>query len=162
MCKRFFTNTDYEEYSIQRDKAIESLLKAHNATFHAYKDHVIFHKNEVLRNNNEPYTIFTPYSKRWLEKLNTFYLKSYPTKKYHNNFYRQSFQPIPFLSSIGFKPVNKPFPSKILQQQILQQYELMRDFPGREGTSKLSVHLRFGTISIRQVAAQAQHVSNVF
>ena len=75
--QRVFANEDYEQYAIDRDNGISTLLKKHNAELKLYKDQVIFSKNEVVKENDEPYTIFTPYSKKWLAKLNNFYLKSF-------------------------------------------------------------------------------------
>jgi len=77
-----YTNHDYEPYAKTRDEAVVKLLGKHNIQFKTYKDQVIFEKNEVTRDHGKPYTVFTPYSKKWKQKLNGFYLKSYPTEKY--------------------------------------------------------------------------------
>src|ERR1700743_3192831 len=81
-----YTNTDYEPYATERDEGIKQLLTAKNIPFHSYKDQVIFEKNEVLKDDGKPYTIFTPYSRKWHAAVNDFYLRSYPTKKYFRNF----------------------------------------------------------------------------
>ena len=93
-----FTNHDYEPYAIKRDKNISDFLKSKNIGFRTYKDHVIFEKKEVVKNDGQPYTVFTPYSRKWKEKLFSkiiknnsgagisFYLKPYPCKKYFSNF----------------------------------------------------------------------------
>jgi deoxyribodipyrimidine photo-lyase len=83
---KVFANEDYEQYAIDRDKEIASLLKEHDAELKLYKDQVVFSKNEILKDDAQPYTVFTPYSKKWLARLNEFYLESYPTKKYFKIF----------------------------------------------------------------------------
>jgi len=85
--EKVFTNYDYEAYAIDRDNAIATLLSEHNATLHTYKDQVIFDKQEVIKDDGKPYTVFTPYSKRWKATLKGFHLKSYPTEKYFANFF---------------------------------------------------------------------------
>jgi len=157
-----FTNEDYEQYAIDRDKEIGSLLQKHNATLKSYKDQVIFSKDEVLKDNGEPYTIYTPYSKKWLSQLTEFYLSPYPTKKYFKNFYKQEAHRIPSLKSIGFEETGKPFPPKTIEDDLIKDYKETRDFPGIKGTSRLSVHLRFGTISIRDLAAKAKELSSTY
>ncbi|MGI8952390.1 MAG: cryptochrome/photolyase family protein [Chitinophagaceae bacterium] len=157
-----YTNEDYEQYAIDRDKEVENLLKNYGANFYSYKDQVIFSKDEIVKDNGEPYTIFTPYSKKWKAKLNDFYLKFYSTENFFNNFYKQVPQEIPSLNSMGFEKVNKPFPSKGLEKELIKKYDKSRNFPGIEGTSKLSVHLRFGTISIRNLAVKAKQLNDVF
>ena len=160
--QKVFANEDYEQYAIDRDKEIGSLLKDHKAELKLYKDQVIFSKGEIVKDNGEPYTVFTPYSKKWLFKLNKFYLRSYPTKKYFKNFYKQDPHRIPSLTSMGFEEVGKPFPSKTINDDLLKDYKQTRDFPGIQGTSRLSIHLRFGTISIRELAAKAKEISSTY
>lgn len=157
-----FANEDYEQYAIDRDKEIASLLEKHRAELKLYKDQVIFAKDEVVKDNGEPYTVFTPYSKKWLAKLADFYLKSYPAKKYYKNFHKEKKHRIPSLKSMGFKETRKDFPSSRAQPGLLKDYKQTRDFPGIHGTSRLGVHLRFGTISIRQLATKAQQHSSVY
>jgi deoxyribodipyrimidine photo-lyase len=160
--QKVFTNEDYEQYAIDRDAAITSLLKKHDAALKSYKDHVIFSKDEVVKDSGEPYTIFTPYSKRWLAKLDAFYLKSYPAKKYFKNFYKDEPQRIPSLESMGFEKAGKPFPSKKIPVDIIKDYKNTRDLPGIDGTSRMSVHLRFGTLSIRKLASTAKELSSTY
>ncbi|HEX8277947.1 MAG TPA: deoxyribodipyrimidine photo-lyase [Segetibacter sp.] len=158
-----FTNHDYEPYAKERDGEIKIILQEAGVPLHTYKDQVIFEKGEVLKDTGDPYTIFTPYSRKWKEKLNRFFLSSYPVKKYSENFYRQPPVPIPGLSGIGFLDAGYPFPSKELQHEIIKKYNDTRDFPGFEnGTSRLGVHLRFGTVSIRQLAATAIKINETY
>lgn len=160
--EKVFTNHDYEQYAIDRDAAISLLLKEHGATLHTYKDQVIFEKEEVMKDDGSPYTIFTPYSKKWKATLNDFYLKSYPTEKYFDNFYKQAPVNIPSLQSIGFEKTIEAFPAKKVKKEILQHYKENREYPGIPGTSRLSVHLRFGTISVRKLAAAARSLNETF
>ena len=132
------------------------MLNAHGAALETYKDQVIFEKDEVVKDDGKPYTVFTPYSHKWKAALNEFYLKSYPAKSYFSNFYKQSKVDIPSLKSMGFEQVDKPFPSKQLNEEAVKKYSENRNFPSLEnGTSKIGVHLRFGTVSIRELARKA-------
>jgi deoxyribodipyrimidine photo-lyase len=161
--EQVFTNDDYEPYAKERDGKIKNILQNAGVSFHIYKDQVIFEKSEVLKDNGEPYTVFTPYSRRWKEKLSPFFLSSYPVKKYYNNFYSQAPKQIPELTDMGFKNTAYPFPSKELQDEIIKKYGDTRDFPGiKNGTSRLGVHLRFGTISIREVASIANSLNTTY
>ena len=157
-----YANEDYEQYAIDRDKEIDALLKAKNAELRLFKDQVIFAKNEIVKDNGEPYTVFTPYSKKWLSVVKPFYLKAYPTKKYFSNFYKHTTQKIPSLESLGFEATNKPFPGKIVDEALIKNYKETRDIPAINGTSRMSVHLRFGTISIRELASQAKQLSGTY
>lgn len=157
-----FTNRDYETYAKDRDQSISGLLAEHGIGFQAYKDQAIFDHEEVLTGNKTPYTVFTPYSRRWLDKLNDFYLRSYPAEVYFNNFLHIESQPIPSLAEIGFQETNKIFPQAFVNDSQLLTYQQTRDFPAQPGTSELSIHLRFGTISIRELARQAKATSATF
>jgi len=161
--EKVFTNHDYEPYAAERDGKVKDLLQQKSASFHTYKDQLIFEKNEVVKDNNEPYTVFTPYSKRWKAKLDDFFLSSYPNKKYFKNFHQQKPHEIPSLESMGFGKAIDSFPSKELKEEIIQKYAATRDFPGVEnGTSRLGVHLRFGTVSIREIARLARSLNETF
>lgn len=159
---KVFTNHDYEPYAIKRDAAITQLLQAAGVSFHSFKDQVIFEKNEVLKDDRKPYTVFTPYSRRWKATVNDFYLQSYPNKKYFGNFFKQLPKSIPSLEQMNFKISGLPFPGKEWQGAIIRNYKEQRDIPSIQGTSRLSVHLRFGTISIRALAAEAGALNETF
>jgi deoxyribodipyrimidine photo-lyase len=157
-----YTNHDYELYAKDRDEAVRILLKEHSIPLHTFKDQVIFEKNEVVKDDGKPYTVFTPYSKRWLATLNDFYEKSYPNRHYFRNFYQQPPISLPSLRKIGFQSVDQPFPSTELKNALLATYKEQRDIPSLQGTTRLGVHLRFGTISIRRVLQATKPLSATF
>ncbi len=154
-----YTNHDYEPYAMTRDRGIRDFLEGKQIAFHTYKDQVIFEKDEVVKDNKEPYTVFTPYSRKWKEKLNAFYLKPYPTEKYHHHFYQQPARPLFSLQDIGFKSAPPGTLPAQLDEEIARHYDTTRDFPAVAGTTRLGVHLRFGTVSIRRLAARAQELN---
>ena len=157
-----FTNHDYEPYAISRDEAIRDYLFSKNITLHTFKDQVIFERNEVLKDDGTPYVVWTPYSKKWKEKLNEFYLKSYPVYDYSGNFLSLPAAPMPSLTEIGFEDTNDDFPTPVLNDELIRNYQNTRDFPAIAGTSRLSVHLRFGTVSIREITRQAKFLNEKF
>ncbi len=157
-----FTNSDYEPYAKARDGAIADILKKAGAQLHTYKDQVIFEKEEVMKEDGTPYSVYSPYSRKWLAKLNDFYLKPYEIDKYTGQFFKHEPQQIPSLGSMGFNHVDKPFPSKELHEEIVSKYGDERNFPGKNSTSKLGVHLRFGTVSIRDIAGRSRRISASF
>lgn len=154
-----YTNHDYEPYAIGRDKEIEELLSAKGIAFYTFKDQVIFEKDEVLKDNGEPYTVFTPYSKKWKAKLNNFYTEPYPTEKYFDNLYRQAPVNIPALEDMGFMATDLDDTEPLLSREIAADYHNTRDIPAIQGTTRLSIHLRFGTISIRKLVAEVQTIN---
>ena len=161
--EKVFTNHDYEPYATERDSEIEDLFQHHNISFHTYKDQVIFDKDEVLKDDQKPYTVFTPYSRKWKEKLNDFYLSSYPCRKYFKNFLQLPQKPVPTLQSMGFEVIDYPIPSKELKTEIVKKYDKTRDIPGNDkGTSRMGIHLRFGTVSIRKLATLAKELNSTY
>lgn len=155
--KKVLTNRDYEPYALERDKSIYEFLQGQNIAFSGSKDHVIFEKNEVLKADGTPYTIFTPYSRKWKETLTDFFLSKYPTEKYTHNLTKTLTTPIPTLKEMGFESQQiVDFPSKTIPTKIISTYNDTRDIPSILGTSRLSLHLRFGTISIRSLAREAR------
>lgn len=149
---KVYTNHDYEPYALQRDEEIKTLLNQKGVEFISFKDQCVFEKSEVTKDDGKPYTVFTPYSVKWKKTLKPFYYKSFPTEKYFNNFFKQNRQIIPSLEELGFKKTDIKFVAPLAPNaQLLQKYKLQRDFPAIEGTSRLSMHLRFGTVSIRQL-----------
>lgn len=157
-----YTNHDYERYAIERDKRVGELLNAKGIGFYTYKDQVIFEKNEVLTGSKTPYTVFTPYSKKWKEQLNNFYIKSYSTETGFKNFLQIDSLPIPTLEEMGFFETGTEFPEKFIDENLIAKYEEHRDIPSMRGTTRLSVHLRFGTVSVRELVQKALRLNQTW
>jgi deoxyribodipyrimidine photo-lyase len=155
-----FLNKDYEPYAIKRDLAIETLTKENNATFYSFKDQVIFEEKEITKADGLPYTIYTPYKNKWLEKYKSIApIAAYDTENYFSNFYQSQFD-FPSLEEIGFEESNiKVKPHNLTQ---IANYHETRDFPAVDSTSYLSPHLRFGTVSIRKLVNWAVRKNDVF
>lgn len=152
-----YANHDYEPLAIKRDELIAEKLKKHGIDLKTYKDQVIFDKDEVVKDNGEPYTIYTPYMRKWHQKLKPFYIRSYPTEKYLHNLLRYKGHTIPSLKEIGFDKNAMEFPDRHYEK-VIKDYAQTRDIPGIKGTSHVGLHLRFGTVSIRELAHKAnQH-----
>jgi deoxyribodipyrimidine photo-lyase len=154
-----FTNRDYEPYAIKRDEEIFGFLKEQGIRFSSYKDQVIFEKQEVLKPDGRPYTIFTPYSKTWKSKLRPESLSSFPSEENFSSFLKT--RPFRFhtLKEIGFNHVDYAVPAILIDPSIISNYHNTRNIPSVNGTSRLSVHLRFGTVSIRQLVRAAMELN---
>ena len=157
---RIYTNHDYERYGLDRDAAVSSLAKEKGVDFRTYKDQVVFEKDEVLSGAGTPYTVFTPYSRKWKALLAESILPNYPSSA-SINYVSETFN-IPSLKDIGFQPSGLLFPQSIVADELIKSYAQDRDFPAKPGTSRISVHLRFGTVSIRSLVRQAFGKSEVW
>lgn len=148
-----FCNRDYEPQAIKRDTEMHHFFSEQNIPFKAYKDQVIFDKNEVLKNDGTPYTVYTPYSKKWKERLMAEHYKPYQTD--FLNFLKQDFKEIHSLKEIGFEKTDMIFETPKLDISIIKEYDKYRDYPALQGTTQLGIALRFGTISVRKCVAFA-------
>ncbi len=158
-----FVNHDYEPSAIARDEKIKKLSEKKGVGFRSFKDQVIFEKSEVLSGQMKPYTVYTPYKKKWLESLSPFYLKPYPTEKFFENLAKKSKSlETPSLKEMGFERVNLQYPSVKPPLKIIDHYDKTRDFPAIQGTSLLGIHLRFGTISVRELAVLAKEHNQTY
>jgi deoxyribodipyrimidine photo-lyase len=156
-------NHDYDPYSCARDQKVAELCRQQGVYLATYKDHVIREKDEVLsKSKNAPYTVFTPYSKAWHKSLETNAFAPYPTGDFHQHFHRYQAPPLPELPEMGFQEYTGDFPPLGVSNALLHQYEAARDYPAENATSRQGVHLRFGTLSPRALAAQAQKHSHAF
>jgi deoxyribodipyrimidine photo-lyase len=171
-----YSNVDYEPLTIERDKKVAKTLAKHDIAFHQFKDQVIFEKDEVLSLAGKPYSVFTPYKNAHLKKLNEdladFYLKPYPVDSYMHNLAKVTSADLISLESMGFArtnlaamrlPTGMRGGKQLLEdfEERMHQYKDARNFPAVKGVSYLSVHLRFGTVSIRHLARTAWNmVSN--
>lgn len=165
-----YANRDYEPLAIARDEQVAQALLGEERTLHLFKDQVLFEQDEILTQTGKPYGVFTPYKRAHLAKLNAFYLKAYPVQRYLSNLASMPAAAMPSLESLGFsrtnlKSMRLPTGMAGAQQlfhdflQRIEDYEQARNYPAIKGVSYLSVHLRFGTISIRQLAQAAWQLS---
>ncbi len=152
--KAVYANHDYEPYARKRDEAVSEILNANNIDFKTFKDQVIFEKDEVVKDDGQPYVVYTPYMKRWKTSFT-----QQPVKQHHSEkkLDRIASHPYPFLSleDIGFTAsAIEPEPFDV-SSKLINNYQDTRNFPAIDGTSRLSPYLRFGTVSIREVVKKA-------
>lgn len=169
------SNADWEPYAKERDRTIELLCLQHQVPFRQWKDHVVFSGQEVLKDDGNPYTVFTPYSRKWKQKLWTnasgypvtnakdiHALKAFDSAVSFSNTVKIKNEKIPTLKEMGFSRSAIIIPPREVPQGIVKNYDKTRDFPAIEGTSKLGIHFRFGTISIREKARKALSLNETF
>lgn len=153
-----YANRDYEPYAIERDRAVARTLERHGIPLKLSKDHVVFDTDEVVKDDGAPYTIFTPYMRKWKARLDDTDLQAAASADRLDNIYHMTPNRLPSLADLGFSATDAQFPPNSVNDEILQRYHETRDVPSIRGTSRLSVHLRFGTLSIRRLATAAlQH-----
>ena len=172
-----YTNHDYEPYAKKRDKMVSSLFSEKDIPFKTYKDHVIFEKDEVVKGDGDPYVVFTPYSKIWKKKLESrmventadketdkisYYFKPYPNKKYFKHLFQTKPAKIITLKEMGFASADQKIPDRSVPRKIIRTYDETRNFPAINGTTRLGLHFRFGTISIRDKALKASQLNETF
>ena len=159
-----YCNHDYEPSARQRDAEVEKRLQAQGIPLKTIKDQCLFEKDEILSGTGTPYTVYTPYKKKVLATLNEFYLQSYPSEKYLQNLMDvKKTESLIKLSEMGFEKAGIVFPSKEVSIDTLKHYADRRNFPALpQGTSKLGLHLRFGTVSVRALARIAQKHSELW
>ena len=164
-----YANRDYEPAAQARDTTVAQQLSALGIAWHSPKDQVIFAGDEVLTQAGKPYTVFTPYKKAWLKTLTPFHLTAYPVAKYAAHLAPPPAaldQPMPSLSDLGFTTTDLDalgIQAGMSGAQArwadfierMERYDRLRDFPAVKGVSYLAPHLRFGTISIRELARLA-------
>ena len=156
-----YCNEDYEPYAIKRDQEIADFLASKNIAFHQFKDQVIFHKDEIVKADKKPYTVYTPYSKLWLNEFQKIDLQGFPSEKKLDNLLDIPFEELK-IEDIGFQKTNLAFEIPEADLHIIKTYEETRNFPAVKGTTQLGVHLRFGTISVRKLAKIAKENNLTF
>jgi deoxyribodipyrimidine photo-lyase len=150
--KGVFLNRDYEPYARERDEFVFNYWSEREVPVVGAKDHVIFEKNEVVKADGTPYLVFSPYGKAWRKKLTDYHAKAYPNVKYFENFLKQQPIAIPTLESMGFRVTRISLPPSNVDESIIKTYDATRNFPANErGTTRLGMHLRFGSISVRSL-----------
>ena len=157
-----YSNKDYEPDAIKRDEEIRKFLTEKEVEFRLFKDQVIFEENEVLKDNDEPYTVFTPYSKKWKQVLKDNPVLHFDSGENLEGLMKTKPFRLPGLKDIGFEESALEIPSREIPETIISNYDKTRDFPALEGTTRLGIHLRFGTISIRELTKKAGALSEVF
>ncbi len=163
LCNRYeieavFANKDYEPYAIERDGEVVKFLAGRGIGFHSFKDQVMFEEHEILKKDGKPYTVFTPYKRAWLERFQG--SRSLSLSGMPEQGFCRELRTFPGMNSLGFKSSSvevRPY-----DLSCIDDYARLRDFPGPDATSHLSPHLRFGTVSIRQVISRLGPAHEVF
>ncbi len=156
-----YTNTDYEPYARQRDGELKEYFSSQKISFYGFKDQVIFEKNEVVKENGDPYVVYTPYMKRWKGIFNAASdLVIDDTASFLDNILRDGDYPNITLDEMGFTKATIEVPDYIVTPTLIGKYEATRNYPAINGTSHLGPHLRFGTVSVRQMVQKAQAEKN--
>ncbi len=157
-----YANHDYEPYAAERDRQIGKLLSAKGIEFVTYKDQVIFERAEVLKDDGKPYTVYTPYMKKWRSFFTRKEIESRPSETLLSHCVKLDDMPVFDLKSTGFEYVEAAYPSAEVDDSLIARYDKTRDIPSLNGTSRLGVHLRFGTISIRRLIEQTLDRNEIF
>ena len=152
--KAVWANTDYEPYARGRDREIHEFLKGKGIPFRTTKDHTIFEKDEIRKTDGTPYLVYTPYSKTWKKKLAGEHVLPFPSEA-GRHWLSAARKPVPGLGQLGFEPAGVEFPHREPDEGVIGNYHTTRDTPSLKGTTRMGVHLRFGTVSIRKLAALA-------
>ncbi len=147
-----FTNNDYEPYALSRDRSIQNLLEKNQIQFKSFKDQVIFEKNEVVKDDGNPYVVYTPYMRKWKSNLSED-LSKLAEKEVVNNFYNSSICGLMKLNEYGFIENDKKIEPFKLNKDTVKKYADTRNFPSINSTSKLGPYLRFGTVSVRKIVS---------
>jgi deoxyribodipyrimidine photo-lyase len=153
--KAVYTNRDHEPYARERDAKISEGLKDKGIAFHDFKDQTVFERGDVLKDDGNPYTVYTPYSRKWKARLAETGIPEYPSERFLGQCWQGFSAAMPELESMGFQRSACAFPADAVGVELMQRYGETRDIPGIRGTSRLGLHLRFGTISARSLARKA-------
>ncbi len=159
---RVFANDDDEPMALARDSEVESFLRSRGIGFQVTGDHVMFGKDEVLKGDGKPYTVFTPYSRRWKERLQETGVRCFGSDQKTIRLYKCSPTPMPSLEDLGFDDFEFSFPPAQIDHDLIRNYADIRDIPAVQGTSRLGVHLRFGTMSIRELVNVSRDLGETF
>ncbi len=159
--KAVYANHDYEPAAIQRDREVADYLSTKGVQLKTFKDQVVFEKNEVVKSDGKPYSVFTPYSKTWKSIYKGKELPYYNSENYLHNL-QQEKHDFPVLEGMGFKPLNIDYPPANIPEKTIRDYDQYRDVPAMEGTTRLGIHLRFGSISIRKLVKKAEELNSTF
>ncbi len=156
------TNRDHEPYAIQRDAEVEALLRFKSIPFTTYRDTSIFGPNKVVKQDGTPYTVFTPYMRKWREQFTDPLLEPFRSENELHALLRTDPLTMPSLADIGFRATDLELPAVLMDEHILRTYTDTRNLPALDGTSRLSTHLRFGMVSVRQALRKSWSTSPSF
>ena len=158
-----YANSDYEPQAISRDHEVGRMLRGEGIPFLGYKDQVIFAQDEVLTGAQKPYRVFTPYKRAWLDKLAPKDLANYETRPFLKSLFQAENPPsVPSLQDMDFKTLDDSIPNGELDEAKIRDYHRYRDIPGLDATTHLSVHLRFGTLSVRKLVTKARDLNETW
>jgi len=157
--QKVITNRDYEPYARERDSNMASFLESKGIAFETHKDHVMFEKSEVTKDDGLPYKVYTPYSRKWMAALDKEGITVFPSENHLDKLLNHH-QKLLSHEDLGFEKSDVKAPQYNISTDLIEQYEARRNFPAVAGTSKLGVHLRFGTVSIRHMVSKARSTGN--
>ena len=160
--KEVFANHDYEPYAVSRDQEIKGFLKNRQVGFHTFKDQVIFEKSEVMKPDGKPYTVFTPYSRLWKMRYFQTGEQQFLSEEKLSGLLKTETFPVPTLEAMGFEETTLSISPPQLAEEMLTNYHQTRNLPSVPGTSQVSVYLRFGLVSVRELARLAGHHSEAW
>jgi len=155
-------NHDHEPYALQRDAIVAELLREKGITFRTFKDISIFERSEVMKDDAMPYTVFTPYARKWKALFTSAMADPFPSEKELHRLWQTSPVPMASLEQLGCEATDVDVPPAQVDDEILLHYKETRNLPGIAGTSRMSTHLRFGTISPRALVRKALGTSESY
>ena len=158
--EKVICNEDYEPYATNRDAEIRQLLEKEGVVFEMYKDQVIFAKDEIVKKDGSPYKVYTPFSRKWLERFEENPLKTYPSETLLGNLTLNESLPKINLADLGFDKSTIVEPKYSFDNKVIDEYEETRNFPSLDSTSRLGSYLRFGIVSVRALVQKAASRSN--
>ncbi len=157
-----YTNRDYEPYAKERDAKVDHLLQKAEASLFTFKDQLIFEPDEIKNGSGDFYKVFTPFSRQWKQKFEELNLQVFGNPKFENLLKVDSSLQMVSLKDMGFVQTSIPIPDQETTDSLIRSYDKTRNFPALPGTSRLGIHLRFGTISIRQLAKRAHSLNETY
>ena len=157
-----FANRDYEPYAEERDKEVQFFLDQNDVKFFTFKDQVIFEKGEILNDQGDPYKVYTPYKNKWLDKFHHQKCEQFDSENFLTKILKEEAVNPHSLEEIGFSKSDIRFPEVQFDKNVIEAYAKERDFPAEEGTTRLGVHFRFGTVSIREAVLYAMDHSETW